>query len=782
MSAETGEQSKSPNLESVLQSWVATHNGRLWQTPEETKALTEETGFTKLQVKNWFAPRRKSAKVALERGLLEKPTEFMSRYSVHETKTLRQFFATIAEHGYLPETGKSLIARSTGLSTRSVVDFFDKFRRDPRFITLITNMQSSTTQSDATQPINIPALLSPTLPAFIPTPPQQAERVTNLGAPIPVISATLPIIPQQSKKRKRNSACLQNDHMFAWHRGRQVNLTTEVEPLLLNHPGVQSTTQLQQQLHCFAEPSVIPDLIFALERIPFKENGTVDFDILRTSTMQRFPQAAGEYGCPYCDNLYKEASLAAAHLHSHTGPFFICSVPNCRANVGEIPMTHRSIRYHMEEHEKRGDISNCLAPPLSRPSAKEHWQQTPQEIREYISQLLTQKASTNTTREDPPRIVNETESNKETNKWFRALKQQAIASVKDGMARATDISEQTQVQLLSYNLDQIEKGKFQYKSWATAKVKSNRGGLTLDFDIRCIECAKEFALYEFFQSYGVLSDDDDTETICSQSDCSHPRLYRALYCSVHILYKTVSSSKTKVDKQVHQNLVSQLVEATGVWELDECSNFEVFLNRQQLPNAPRFFALDLEGHISRKPPTVEQAAAVDIDSIHNECEQVLFNVNISNPAVPAAPESETQDFVGNLLNFGPRDYWQYNKETLSGERVSHMRAVAIIQESGITCQDFIVVWHKNYADLNALRYLLSQAGVHGVLPPDDHIIRLNYLFSHNLNLPKGVTCALEFLFSIIFPTHPLRFVHHDALIDSRKTALMALFAEKLCKS
>lgn len=305
----------------------------------------------------------------------------------------------------------------------------------------------------------------------------------------------------------------------------------------------------------------------------------------------------------------------------------------------------------------------------------------------------------------------------------------------------------------------------------------------MDLDIRCIKCAKEFALNELFRSYGVLADDDDTETICTNQDCSYPRVYRALYCSVHLVSQTLSSH-SRVFKPEHQSLVLQRLQGTGVWKLDQSSNFGLFLNRRRLPGAPRFFALDLEGHLSRKPPVVEQAAAVDIDLMHRERNQIMFNVNIDNPPVANdekhSQEAEAQDFCLNLLKFGTRDYWQYNKETLSGERVDPIRASTIIKESGITSQDYIVVWHKNHADVIALRHLLSQAGVQGVLPPDDHVIRLPYLFRHNLDLPKGVVCALEFLFSIFFPTHPLRFDHHDALIDSRKAALMALFAEKLC--
>lgn len=67
----------------------------------------------------------------------------------------------------------------------------------------------------------------------------------------------------------------------------------------------------------------------------------------------------------------------------------------------------------------------------------------------------------------------------------------------------------------------------------------------------------------------------------------------------------------------------------------------------------------------------------------------------------------------------------------------------------------VIVWHLGWADISALKHLLSQAGFHGVLPPEEHIIRLPFLFRHKLNLPQGGICALEFLFSGFFPVHPL---------------------------
>ncbi|RYP68734.1 hypothetical protein DL769_005455 [Monosporascus sp. CRB-8-3] len=217
---------------------------------------------------------------------------------------------------------------------------------------------------------------------------------------------------------------------------------------------------------------------------------------------------------------------------------------------------------------------------------------------------------------------------------------------------------------------------------------------------------------------------------------------------------------------------------------DQSSSFGLFLNGQPLSNAPRFFALDLEGRLSRKPPVVKQSAAVDIDLTDSEDDQIMSNVNIHNPRVVKgekdSQEAETEDLDLNLLKFVTSDYWQYNRETLSGERVDAVQAAAITKESGITCHDYIILWHKHRADVCALRLLLSQTCIQGIMPPDDYIIRLPYLFRHSLDFPRSVTSALEFLFSVSFPTDPLLFSHHDASIDSKEAALTTLLAEKLC--
>ncbi|KAI0188188.1 hypothetical protein EV127DRAFT_482821 [Xylaria flabelliformis] len=61
--------SPTSNYESILQNWIETHDGRLLHMPEETNSVIQQTGLTKLQIKNWFATRRKNATFALEKEL-----------------------------------------------------------------------------------------------------------------------------------------------------------------------------------------------------------------------------------------------------------------------------------------------------------------------------------------------------------------------------------------------------------------------------------------------------------------------------------------------------------------------------------------------------------------------------------------------------------------------------------------------------------------------------------------------------------------------------------------
>lgn len=250
------------DLGTVLHNWVESHNGRLWQTREETSFTIQQTGCNTTQVKNWFDYQRKQAKVALA-GALETPEAFLSEYNYEAAKTLKFAFAHVAATGYLAEPAKKLLAESTRLSDRAVIDFFTKYQKMPEFAGIaagIANVElpDPSTRTDTAQRTDIS--ISQHLPASSITSPKattpaQVSQSSQTSSPLQVerdavtFSTTAPtdivshVTTKSSKGRNRIYTTLQDGKSpFGWHRGRQVNLTTEVEPLLSNFPGVESAT------------------------------------------------------------------------------------------------------------------------------------------------------------------------------------------------------------------------------------------------------------------------------------------------------------------------------------------------------------------------------------------------------------------------------------------------------------------------------------------------------------------------------------------------------------
>ncbi|KAI1200363.1 hypothetical protein F5X97DRAFT_294112 [Nemania serpens] len=88
----------------------------------------------------------------------------------------------------------------------------------------------------------------------------------------------------------------------------------------------------------------------------------------------------------------QDSSAARLHFQQHNGPFFLCPVPECRANVGEFRMGKSDFHAHMKKPQGRGHLSHIKAPP-ARPNAEEYWQRTPQETARFITQLLAQHPS-----------------------------------------------------------------------------------------------------------------------------------------------------------------------------------------------------------------------------------------------------------------------------------------------------------------------------------------------------------------------------------------------------
>ncbi|KAK5634162.1 hypothetical protein RRF57_009876 [Xylaria bambusicola] len=307
-------------------------------------------------------------------------------------------------------------------------------------------------------------------------------------------------------------------------------------------PNTTSASQFLKQLQFKVRSSLLLDFVIALEWIPHKGDGLADIKALERIADKELlgqlyePNAAGAFICPYCDRSYKTSGAARLHFQQHNGPFFLCLVPECPANVGEFRIGKSDLYVHMKTHKKGGHLSHIKAPP-ARPNAEEYWQRTPQETARFITQLLAQHP--NVQFDQDSTLTRQTgDSATEVNAWYLELKQQATARAKSGNIRTTHISAETQARVLLYNLGQVKKDKcviiatranclhrqpgllsklnFAFTrwgrmclgprpsnrewvtercprnariEWTTAEAKLTNNGRFMDFGVRCIECA-----------------------------------------------------------------------------------------------------------------------------------------------------------------------------------------------------------------------------------------------------------------------------------------------------
>lgn len=562
--------------------------------------------------------------------------------------------------------------------------------------------------------------------------------------------------------------------------GRYIQKYHGVFPLSIPFSG-EFTLVLSQKMMGFAVPEVLsicqpqrlqsrreisPEFVFSHAPFP-PQHQSLESKI-------RDCQNGIQYSCPYCDESYDAVFNLAEHLQCHTKPFYVCSGVHCRAHVGEFRMTYNQLYAHLRQHRDKGELTE---PMDWMPSPKHYWIRRPQVIRSHINSLAkrellaadvadTGNEEPSPTGADTDRLINSQDN------WYGTLKRQATALSQSDADKTEGISEEmeNQVLLVAYNLQKQRCGRSLMHilsleanpgaaflsgircdlgtwdgvclgprsslvrvtescphnnrvDWTNTKLFLSQEKTCIQFDCRCVLYDQNLHMEQQLRALGTLSYEDDDDPSCKISGCSYPRLDRAIYCAIHVLGYTVSGPPPSWKAEHRLSVLTQLRGATKR-EIEAFSGFRLFLDKEKLLRSTRFVVIDLEGYLSRNPPVLHQVVMVDINLFTAGYLETVLNVNLSNAhSVPACQTLST--FRENLLEFGKMDYWHYNKECLSGVRVNPLQAAEMVKESGITPQDYIVVWHRTRADDSALRYLLSQAGFCGVLPPDKHIIRLH---------------------------------------------------------
>jgi hypothetical protein len=268
------------------------------------------------------------------------------------------------------------------------------------------------------------------------------------------------------------------------------------------------------------------------------------------------------------------------------------------------------------------------------------------------------------------------------------------------------------------------------------------------------------------QKRGWTTGDDDPTQQCDYAGCKALRKPFTIYCLLHILYPNkIQRYSTKTEEARATQVINKSMNRS--WEVDRSSNFEKYLNRKC--TVVRVIAVDVEGRMAQGILT--QITAIEAESCNN-----IFNIRISNSDHHAIwlRIKDYVDFSNKAFKFLSHRPWSYNVENLSGTEMSLHDAMAFVSRT-IQPMDILLVWHTGFRDVSNIRESLVKEGFEDVLPPNDNVSRLPYVFRHNLT---GVSVALESPFPLIFPQHPLRHFSHDAWYDSMKTIVMANEAER----
>jgi hypothetical protein len=106
-----------------------------------------------------------------------------------------------------------------------------------------------------------------------------------------------------------------------------------------------------------------------------------------------------------------------------------------------------------------------------------------------------------------------------------------------------------------------------------------------------------------------------------------------------------------------------------------------------------------------------------------------------------------------------------------------------LEDSGVTKESVILVWHSTYYDLTLLGNFLESAGANSPLPSRANCVRL---VPHvRANMPphngKPFPATLSAIFPILFPCHELVGRNHRALVDCQQTRLVMMAFEEFAK-
>lgn len=476
---------KGSGYRAALEVWVQENEGRLWQTDEELKEILQSLfGIcSNAQVASWFAYRRKKARLELEHAIKD-PRGFIARNGRDGKEILFQFFEAIRSGATTPQAGQTLVGELTGLPLKSIAQICDASRGKPYHAHELDPGQIQERNNDVDledeavdRSDNLPN--TPTGNGLLFNGKESSPVAMTMARPFPTdalassdspdtccvfpepfITFVNPLTAAQSCGRCWTTYGIKSkigSYIQRYHGAvptsdpsiGDLTLVVSQKRMGFTFAEVLSVCQPQQSLQRGTEIS--PEFVFPHAPFPLLR-GTADYEAMASKILDC--QDGVRYSCLYCDEFYYTAFDLAEHLQLHTRPFYLCPVAHCRAHLGEFRMTCTQLYAHLQKHKANDEFLNGLE---WMPYSKHYWIRQPQNIRRHVTILAKRKLLDASyvetgTKESLPTGAETSKSRTSQNEWYRTMKQQAIALGQSDMDRSGEISEELELQVLSYNL------------------------------------------------------------------------------------------------------------------------------------------------------------------------------------------------------------------------------------------------------------------------------------------------------------------------------------------
>jgi hypothetical protein len=306
---------------------------------------------------------------------------------------------------------------------------------------------------------------------------------------------------------------------------------------------------------------------------------------------------------------------------------------------------------------------------------------------------------------------------------------------------------------------------------------------TIKLSKRCVSCWARHRLTVVLATRQLFASAEDQQSTCAKNGCFQTRWFGTRYCYRHANDEVGTNwhSMPRYDpaqiSSEFRGRQSHFMSATSK-QWTSSQDIQLAMSRAAEIRAGHRQGTDLvilDVEFSRSGQVKEVALIEYVSG------RVLLNTLVKLQAPPELSQLKLAWRRGLIDQL-----WSRKLDSSGTNTDQYLDVCAIaeaLEDSGVTKDSVILVWHSTYYDLTLLDNFLESAGANSPLPSRANCVRL---VPHvRANVPphngKPFPATLSTIFPILFPRHELVGRNHRALVDCQQTRLVMTAFEEFAK-